>query len=350
MDQEKIEELAFRVVGDMGGAFVMAQGYLGDRLGLFKAMAGAGPLSSEELAKKTGLNERYVREWAKAMVSAEYIDQDPKTREFVMTDVQSFVLADEDSPMFVGGAFQFTTPSMYNVPKIAEAFKNGGGISYHEIGEEIPPAIERFFRPGYKHFLAKDWIGAIPGMVERLQEGGSVADVGCGCGQSTIHMAKAFPKSQFLGIDYSPASITRAKKLGEEEGLSNIEWKEASAEEIPKDGKFDLICSFDCIHDMVHPRDVLRAIREALSPDGVYLWSEPNATHDPLENRNPLGRTFFNISPVHCMTVSLAHGGEGLGTVIGEKGVRELADSVGFSKVEKLPIENPFNQFFALAR
>ncbi|MFB3153051.1 MAG: SAM-dependent methyltransferase, partial [Candidatus Acidiferrales bacterium] len=178
MNEKKIEELAFRVIGDMGGAFIMALGYIGDRLGLFRAMAGAGPLTSAELAAKTKLNERYVREWLRAMVAAEYVEYDTASSKYVMTDEQAFVLANEDSPMFVGGAFHFTTPSILNVKRVMEAFRNGGGIPYSEIGEEIPEAIERFFRPGYKHFLAKDWIGAIPGMVERLKEGGSVADVG----------------------------------------------------------------------------------------------------------------------------------------------------------------------------
>ena len=160
MNQKKIEELAFRVVGDMGGAFTMALGYVGDRLGIFKSMEGAGPLTSEELAKKTKLNERYVREWLRAMVAADYIDYDSTTGKYVMTDEQAFVLSNEDSPMFVGGGFHFTIPSIYNVPKIMDAFRNGGGISYSEIGGDIPEAIERFFRPGYIHFLVKDWLGS----------------------------------------------------------------------------------------------------------------------------------------------------------------------------------------------
>ncbi len=348
MDDTQVEQLALRVVGDMGGAFTMALGYVGDRLGLFKAMAGVGPLSSTELAGRTGLNERYVREWANAMVAAEYLDYDPASKKYVMTEEQAFVLANEDSPMFVGGAFHFTTPSVWNVPKIMDAFRNGGGISYSEIGEEIPPAIERFFRPGYLNFLTKDWLGAVPGLTARLEAGARIADVGCGRGQSTVTMAKAFPKSTVLGIDYHGPSIERARALAK--GLSNVEFVQASADQLPRDKKYDLICSFDCIHDMVNPRGTLRAIREALADDGVYVWSEPNASEKPHERRNPVGKVFSSISPLHCMTVSLAHNGEGLGTVIGEAGARELAKEAGFSKFEKLPIENPFNQFFALRR
>ena len=173
MNEKKIEELAFRVVGDMGGSFTMALGYIGDRLGIFAAMAGVGPLTSTELAEKTGLNERYVREWAKAMVASEYIDYDPDSSRYLMTDEQAFVLADEDSPMFVGGAFHFTTPSIWKVPDVMKAFQNGGGVSYTELPEEIPEAIERFFRPGYIHFLATEWLPTVPGLQAKLEEGAS---------------------------------------------------------------------------------------------------------------------------------------------------------------------------------
>ncbi len=348
MNEKKVEELAFRVVGDMGGAFVMALGYIGDRLGLFKAMAGAGPLSSAELAAKTKLNERYVREWLRAMVAAEYVNFDTGSNKYVMTEEQAFVLANEDSPMFVGGGFHFTTPSIRNVPKILDAFRNGGGIPYSEIGDEIPEAIERFFRPGYLHFLAQQWLPAVPGLKAKLEKGAIVGDVGCGCGQSTVAMAKAFPKSRVLGVDYHGPSIERARKLAAAQGLTNVEFLQARAEDIPKDRKYDLICSFDCIHDMVDPRGTLKSIREALAPEGVYVWSEPNASANAHENRNPLGRTFHAISPLHCMTVSLAYNGEGLGTVIGEQGAHALAEEAGFHHFERLPIQNPFNQFFAL--
>ena len=351
MNEQKIGELAFRVVGDMGGAFTMALGYIGDRMGLFKAMAGAGPLTSEELARKTGTNERYVREWLRAMVASEYLDYDPGANRYVMTEEQAFVLANEDSPMFVGGGFQFTTPSIWNVPKVMEAFRSGGGVSYSEIGDEIPEAIERFFRPGYVNFLTQDWLTKVPGLTEKLKRRAKVADVGCGCGQSTVAMAKAFPNAEVLGIDYDERSIERARRLARESKVENAEFVAAPAQEVASRGeRYDLICTFDCIHDMVDPRGTLRAIREALADDGVYVWSEPNASANPHENRNPVGRTFSAISPLHCLTVSLAHQGEGLGTVIGEDGARRLAQEAGFSSFEKLPIENPFNQFFALRR
>ncbi len=350
MNDDKVHEMAMRAVGDMGGTFTFALGYIGDRLGIFKAMAGAGQMTSTELAEKTKLNERYVREWAKAMVAAEYIDFDTASEKYVMTEEQAFVLADEDSPMFVGGAMHFAIPTIRNVPQIMDAFRNGGGISYDKIGEEIPEAIERFFRPGYINFLADHWLATVPGLVARLKAGASIADIGCGRGQSTVAMAKAFPKSKVLGIDYDKRSIARARQLASESGLANVEFLEAPAADLPVNGGYDLICSFDCIHDMVDPVGTLKVIRNALAETGVYVWSEPNASDKPHENRNPIGKVFHSISPLHCMTVSLAHGGAGLGTVIGEKGARDLAKEAGFSKFERLDIDNPFNQFFALGR
>lgn len=348
MNEQKVHEMALRAVSDMGGAFVSALGYIGDRLGLFKAMAGKTPMTSTELAEQTHLNERYVREWLRAMVAAEYVEHEPESGKYFMTEEQALVLANEDSPMFVGGGMQFTTPSLWNVPRIMEAFRKGGGIPYSEIGDEIHLAIERFFGPGYRNFLVNEWLAKVPGLNNKLDKGGAIADVGCGCGQSTVAMAKAFPKSQVVGIDYHGPSIERAKQLATSHGLSNVEFVQAAADQIPNSRKYDLICSFDCIHDMVKPRATLDAIRRALAPEGVYVWSEPNLSANAHENRTPIGRTFHAISPLHCMTVSLAFSGEGLGTVIGEQGARALAQDVGFQRFEKLPIENPFNQFFAL--
>jgi SAM-dependent methyltransferase len=350
MDQQKIEALAFRVVGDMAASFSMALGHIGDRLGLFKTLAGAGPVSSEQLASKTGLNERYVREWLKAMVAAEYIEYDPEHGRFFMTPEQELVLASDDSPVSAGGPLQFTTPTVLNTPRILEAFKNGGGVSYAEMADDVSEGIARFFGPGYVNFLVTDWLGAVPGLTERLRAGIHVADIGCGYGLSTVTMAAAFPKSRFLGLDYDARSIDRARRLAAERHVRNVHWVAAPAHHLPPAPTHDLICTFDCIHDMVDPRATLRAIHGALSDDGVYLWSEPNASDNPLENRNPVGKAYACVSPLHCMTVSLAHGGEGLGTVIGERGVRELAKEAGFRRVEKLAIDSPFNQFFALTK
>src|SRR5207247_1513538 len=324
MDQQKVEALATRIVGDMAASFSMALGHIGDRLGLFRAMKGAGPVASAQLAAKTALNERYVREWLKAMAASEYLDYDPTSDTYVMTAEQAYVLADDASPMSAGGPLQFTAPTVANTEKLLRIFRDGGGISYSEIGPEVPEGIARFFGPGYLNFLVQEWLPAVDGLPERLKAGIEVADVGCGYGLSTLPMAAAFPASRFLGIDYEAGSIFRARRVSAERGLHNVEWRAEPAHLLPRDRWFGLICAFDCIHDMVDPKNTLRAIRAGLADDGVFLWSEPNASDNPLENRNPVGKAFQCVSPLHCLTVSLAHRGEGLGTVIGERGVRSL--------------------------
>ena len=347
MQIDKAEKLAFKVVEDMGGAFTMALGYLGRSLGIFDALTEAGPVTSQDLAKKTGLNERYVHEWAKAMVAAEYIEYDSEGKGFFMNDEQTFVLTNEDSPLFVGGALQFATPTTYNVPKIAQAFRHGGGIPYSEIGEEIPEAIEQFFRPSYLNFLVQEWVPEVPGLATKLNEGTVVVDIGCGRGQSTVILAKAFPKSEILGIDTDADSIERAKNLAESSKVKNAHFLSSTAEVLAVgDFKFDIVCTFDCVHDMVDPGSALKAIHTMMTDDGIYLWGEPNASDDPVENRNPVGKCFSSVSPLHCLTVSLAHDGAGLGTIIGENGAKKLAADAGFSSFRRLPVKHPFVQVF----
>jgi 2-polyprenyl-3-methyl-5-hydroxy-6-metoxy-1,4-benzoquinol methylase len=326
----------------------MALGYIGDRLGLFRELSSGDLLTSHQLAERTDLNERYVREWLRAMVASEYVEYDPGSDRYYMDPEQASVLASEDGPMFVGGSFHFTVPSLYNVPRVIDAFRRGGGVPYSELGCDVSCAIERFFRPGYKHELVSTWIPAISGLPERLERGIDVLDIGCGRGQSTVTMAAAWPGSRFTGVDYDSGSIAGALKLARDTSVWNTEFVQAAADKIPRDRKYDLVCAFDCIHDMVDPLATLRTIRELLTDTGVLLWSEPNASHLAHENRNPIGRVFHSVSPLHCMTVSLAHNGAGLGTVIGERGARELAAEAGFTSFERLPIPNPFNQFFAV--
>jgi SAM-dependent methyltransferase len=348
INHARVQDIALRVVNDQAGALVMALGFLGDRLGLFRTMREAGPVTSEQLASRTGLNERYVREWLRAMVASEYVEFDERTQSWFLDPEQSMVLADEDSPVFLGGAFQMTMPTLYNVPRVMDAFRRGGGVPYDELGSDVCCATERFFRPGYRHELIESWLPAVPGLVERLEAGIDVLDVGCGRGQSTVRMAQVWPQSRVVGVDYHGDSIAGAIKLARDQGVNNVEFIQAPAHLIDRGRSYQLVCSFDCIHDMVDPVATLQAIREVLAGDGVYLWSEPNASHLAHENRNPFGRLFHAVSPLHCLTVSLAHDGAGLGTVIGEEGARALATEAGFGSFERLPISNPVNQFFCL--
>src|SRR5258708_5424574 len=205
----------------MGGAFSVALAHIGDRLGIVTAMHGAGPLTSQELADKTGLNERYIREWLNAMATAEYIDYDPSTKTFSLSAEQGEVLANENCPFFVGGGLQMTAPTIYRTPEIMEAFKNGGGVAYSAFGSDVMTGIERFFRPGYVNFLTNYWLPSVPGLVDRLNAGINVADVGCGAGQALILMAKAFPNSNFTGIDNDQASIAHATQNAQDAGVSD---------------------------------------------------------------------------------------------------------------------------------
>ena len=351
IDQNKVGAIAFKILNDMGGAFTTALAHIGDRLGIFATMNGAGPLTSQELADKSGLNERYIREWLNAMTTAEYIDYDPTTQKFSLSAEQSEVLSNENSPFFVGGGLQMAAPIIYRTPEIMQAFQNGGGVSYAAFGSDVMTGIERFFRPGYVNFLTNYWLPSVPGLIDRLNAGINVADVGCGAGQALIQMAKAYPNSKFTGIDNDQASIDKATENAKEAGLADrVKFIRQSADALPSDQKYDLICTFDCIHDMANPRGALKAIRNALADGGLYLWTEPNCSDKLEENIGTVGRLFHNISPLHCMTVSLAHAGEGLGTVMGATKARELATEAGFGEFTRLEIDNPFNQFFVLKR
>jgi hypothetical protein len=236
---------------------------------------------------------------------------------------------------------------LYNVPRIAESFRNGGGIPYSEIGPDVPCAIEQVFRPGYLHFLVAEWLAKVPGLIERLRNRRKCLDVGCGRGQSTVAMARAFPNSRFVGIDYHADSASPAPANSPAVTISAMSSSSPPRRTGPRTGQLrsDLRLRLHPRHGP--PRGRARTIRARARPDGVFVWGEPNATHEPVQNRNPIGRLFHAISPLHCLTVSLAHGGAGLGTVIGEAGARKLAQQAGFATFEKLPTNHPFNQFFA---
>ena len=350
-DLGKAAALARQIVVDMGGAHLVALAYIGDRMDIFQAMADGAPLTSQHLATRTGLNERYLREWASAMAAAQYIDYDPEKSTFRLTPEQALVLLDERSPFFLAGGFQYAQACIRQLPGLMDAFKNGSGIPFAEFGPEIVEAIERLFAAGYQTLVATQWIPAVPDVHERVKAGGEVAEVGCGAGQSLIPVANAFPNSRFVGYDNDPTSIKRATRKAVEAGVSDrVSFELVAAEDLPSDRRFDLMMAFNCIHDMVNPRGALAGIRRATKATGALLWSEANASHRLEDNINPMGRLLYATSTMHCMTVSLAHGGEGLGSLIGEAGARTLAEEAGFSSFERLPIENPFHQLFLLRK
>jgi 2-polyprenyl-3-methyl-5-hydroxy-6-metoxy-1,4-benzoquinol methylase len=341
------KSLAERVAEDLGGAFTVGLAYLGDRLGLFAALAAGGPATSEEVAQRAGLHERYVREWLNAMVASRYVEHQPDGDTYTMTDEQRAVLVDEGGRTFMAGAFTFALESLLLTPRLASAFQHGGGISFGELPAAIWGAIDRMHRPWFQHLLVSEWIGGVPGLSERLTRGIRVLDVGCGPGRSTVALARAFPQSTFLGLDPHAPSIQEARRLAAEAGAANATFLPASVESLDVEAdRFELIVAIDCVHDMVDPVVALRAMRALLVAGGQVFWSEPTGSREPMENRNPQGRLRANLSPFHCLTVSLAAGGAGLGTIIGEAGARELAAQAGFTRFEKLAIPHPAQQFF----
>jgi ubiquinone/menaquinone biosynthesis C-methylase UbiE len=349
VDKAKREQFINQAMGYVTGAALSGMIYIGDRVGLFKTMTNAGPLSMDEIAAKSELQPRYVREWLSAMAAAGIVEYDPAVERFTFPEEHAAVLADENSPSFLAGFFQ-NTPAMVTVaPRIAEAFVKGGGVPFSEYGPDLVAGIDRSNRAQYQHHLVKRWLAAMPDVVTRLETGARAADIGCGSGYPSILMAQAFPRSRFYGFDVSPESLERARVDAQRRGVADrVEFQRVSATALPDDPKFDVITSFDAIHDMVDPRGALRAIRRSLADDGTYFMVEPKAGDTLAENLGPMGAMMYSMSTLHCMTVSLAHGGEGIGTAISPSKVRELAEQAGFTRVRRLPIEHLAQAFYEI--
>jgi len=285
---QKLDALVGRLVGDVGAAVSGVLVVLGDKVGIFKAMADGTPMSVQDLAKKTGIRERYLREWLSAQAAADYVAYDEKTDRFSLTPEQAMVFAEENSPAFFVGAFEVVQSMWMDEPKVADAFRTGKGLGWHEHSTCLFRGTERFFRPGYNSHLVNEWIPALAGVEEKLKAGASVADVGCGHGASTILMAQAYPASRFTGFDYQGPSIERAKAAAEDAGVSDrVTFEKGSAAEFPGRG-YDMVAMFDCLHDMGDPVGAGRHVKETLGPNGTWLIVEPFA-HDHLkDNLNPV--------------------------------------------------------------
>ena len=341
-DQDKLNAFLGRMVGDLGSVATGALVLLGDRLGLFKAMRDGDSLSAKELAERTQTHERYVREWLSAMATASYVSYDSGSDSFRLDAEQALVFADEDSPAFMAGAFEVLAALWVDEAKVAEAFRSGKGVAWHDHSTCLFRGTERFFRPGYNANLVSSWLPALDGVVGKLQQGAKVADVGCGHGASTVVMAKAFPQAHFTGFDYHPASIERARKSAEEAGVSaNTSFEVASAKTYP--GSYDLVTFFDCLHDMGDPVGASAHVRETLNPDGTWMIVEP-AAHDHLSgNLNPVGRIYYSASTMICTPASLAQEvGLGLGAQAGEVKLRQVVTAGGFTRFRRAT-ETPFN-------
>ncbi len=348
LDQEKLHAFVGRVVLDVGTAMRGGLMYIGDRLGIFAALAQSGPVTAAELAQQTGLDERYLREWLGSMTTAEYLEHDAAGDTYFLPPEHALPLADEEFPLFAGGMLQMIVPTVTVAPQVAEAFERGGGVTQDQYLPDMYEAIERLTAPWYRHELVQTWIPAMPGVQEKLQAGASACDVGCGSGRAPITIAKAFPQAEVHGYDVHAGSIERARVSAEAEGVGDrVTFTVGDGGELPQ-GRFDLISTFDVVHDSVDPVGLMSSIRRALRDDGTYLMLEMNASGDVEQNRNPLGAFLYNVSTLYCMTTSLAHGGAGLGACMGEEKARELAYAAGFTGFRRLPIEEPFSILYEL--
>src|SRR5689334_7555745 len=343
IDEAKLEAFMGQAVTDMGAIISAPLMVIGEKLGLYRAMAGAGPLSSSEVAERAGVAERSVREWLRNQAAGGYVTYDPESDRYTLPDEHALALADEDSPFYILGVYDSIASLYADEDQILEAFRSGAGMGWHEHDHRLFRGTERFFRPGYRAHLVAEWIPALEGVQEKLERGAKVADVGCGHGASTVIMAEAFPNSEFFGFDYHDASIERAREAASEAGVEDrITFAVAAAKDFPGQG-YDLVCVFDCLHDMGDPVGASRHVRETLDDDGTWMIVEPYANDSVADNLNPVGRVFYGASTVICTPASLAQEvGLALGAQAGEARLAEVITEGGFSSVRRAT-ETPFN-------
>jgi SAM-dependent methyltransferase len=343
LDETKLNEFLGKVVGDVGGAMSAALVVIGDKLGLWKALARAGePLTSAELAKRTETTERYVREWLNAMAASGYVAYDQDALAYHVKPEQAVAFADSESPAYVPGLFQVVAAMWAGESKIAANFRTGAGLEWGHQHPCLFEGTERFFRSGYLGNLIQSWLPALDGVVAKLERGAKVADVGCGVGASTIIMAKAYPKSRFYGFDYHAGSIELARQRARDTGVADrVTFEVAKATDFPGED-YDLIAHFDCLHDLEDPEGAATRARQAIAKDGTWLVVEPFAGDRPEQNHNPVGRVFYSASTMLCVPHSLSHGGPALGAQAGEVRLRDVATRGGWSKFRRAT-ETPFN-------
>ena len=342
LNENRLNELLGKVVTEMGAAANGPLITIGDKLGLYKTLSESGSLSSQQLADATNTAERYIREWASAQAASGYIDYDMTSNTFSMTPEQTAVFGNAKSPVFMTGAFYAISSLYFDESKIENAFKTGDGVSWGDHNSCLFCGTEKFFSPSYQGNLINSWLPALDGVVEKLQKGAKVADIGCGHAASTIIMAKAFPNSTFIGYDFHDKSIEQAIQRAKEAGVTNISFEVATAKDFPG-YDYDFISLFDCLHDMGDPVGACAHIKEALKPDGTCMIVEPFAKDSLAENLNPVGRAFYAFSTMLCVPCSLNQEvGKALGAQAGEKQLIKAITSGGFSQVRRAT-ETPFN-------
>ncbi|WP_134726721.1 class I SAM-dependent methyltransferase [Paracoccus luteus] len=340
VDEARLNDLVGRVLGDLGGAVSVPLVRIGDALGLYRALAEIGPADERELATAAACDIRYIREWLSAQAASGYVTHEGGR--FWLTPEQAMVFAQPDSPVALIGAFDTAAAMMENQPKVQAAFKTGKGVAWGDQAGCLFCAVARMFRPGYVNALVQEWLPALGGVAERLSQGAKVADVGCGHGISTILMAQAFPRSEFVGIDFHMGSIAAATAHARAHQVDNVTFEVGRAQDFP--GRdFDLVTCFDCLHDMGDPQAAASHIRQALKPDGTWMVVEPAAGDTLDENLNPVGRLYYSASTMICVPTSLAQEtGLALGAQAGERKLSEIIRAGGFSHVRKAA-QTPLN-------
>ena len=346
LDPEKLQQFVFRAVEEVGATLNAALVVMGDKLGLYRALAGAGPLTPAELAERTGTAERYVREWLNAQAAGGYVAYEAGSGRYTLPPEQAVALTDEDSPAYLPGFFQIALGSVTDSPRITEAARSGAGVGWHDHVHDVHEGCERFFRPGYNANLVSAWLPALDGVVDKLERGGSVADVGCGHGASTIVMAQAFPNSRFHGSDYHDGSTATARERAQAAGVADrVRFDTAPAAAYAGDG-YDLVTMFDCLHDMGDPVGAARHVRSTLADDGTWMIVEPAAGDRVEDNLNPVGRAYYSFSTLLCTPASLSQEvGLALGAQAGEARIREVVERGGFTRFRRVA-ETPFNLVF----
>jgi SAM-dependent methyltransferase len=342
LDMDKLNAFIGQFVGDLGAAVHAGMVVIGEKLGLYKALA-PEPMTAAELAAATKTDERYLHEWLASQAAGGYITYDEKTNKFSLSEEQAFALAKEDSPAYLPGAFELALGSLAAVPRIAESFRTGAGMGWHEHDDGVFHGCEKFFRPGYAANLVTSWIPALQDVRQKLEAGARVADVGCGKGASTILMAKAFPKSHFFGFDYHDKSIEAARETAKRESVADrVTFEVAKAKEFP--GKeYDFVAVFDCLHDMGDPVGAAKHVRQSLANDGTWMIVEPFANNELKDNLNPVGRVYYSFSTLLCTPCSRSQEvGLCLGAQAGEDRIRQVVTSAGFSHFRRAT-ETPFN-------
>jgi 2-polyprenyl-3-methyl-5-hydroxy-6-metoxy-1,4-benzoquinol methylase len=343
MDETKLNEFVGRILGDLGGAFSVPMVRIGDRLGLYRRLHESGPMTAPKLARKAGIAERYTREWLSHQAASGYLEYDAAAGAFTLPPEQAMVFAVTDSPVYLQGAFDLAAVMLENEALVEQAFRTGKGVGWGEQSPCLFCTVGRFFRPSYHTSLVQSWLPALDGVTAKLESGATVADVGCGHGFSTVIMAKAFPRSTFVGYDFHTGSIEQARAHAEQHGVTvNTRFEVASAADFP--GKdLDLVTFFDCLHDMGDPAGAARHVRQTLKPDGRWMIVEPQAGDRLEDNLNPISRLFFAASTMICIPTSLD---QPVGAALGaQAGLARLTSAItegGFAHVRKAT-ETPFN-------